>query len=291
MAGKVNEEEDKKTGTQGTGSVTDDTNGGTGNGSTGNAGAGKGTTDNTGNGGNSGEGGNGKTDTTDTTVDEDLKAITDPYDASIGDTQDMIKTLTGSKNQYEEDTKTINKQNKKASMWSGIAEAAAGLVNLFGTMGGATAMKWESPQAKWQDRIHTIAKERESKLEKYNSQLNELNKQLNQLQRKKSDVVAQYKKNEAKIAAHTDEVIKKAISSYNETLAKLDASKKTAIAKSAVSLFKQKASDYFNTYGYFASEEKEQEWAKKCLELAMTFEGEDAEKKPGALAESSLENK
>lgn len=278
MAGYTETEEDKKkTGTQGTGPVTDDIEGGTGNGSTGN-------------GGTSGDGGNGNIGTT-PQEDEALVEITKPLDDSIADTNDMIKTLTGTKNQYEEDTKTINKQNQKVSMWGGIAEAAAGLVNLFGTMGGATAMKWESPQNKWQDRIHTIAKEREAKLEKYNSQLTSLNQQLNQLNRKKSDVVAQYKKNEAKIAAHTDDVIKKAVSSYNETLAKLDASKKTAIAKLAASFFKQKASDYFNTYGYFASEEKEQEWAKRCLELAMTFEGEDAEKKSGALAESTLEEK
>ena len=287
MAGYTETEEDKKkTGTQGTGPVTDDTNGGAGNGSTGN-----GNTDTTGNGGNSGNGGKGNTDTTTTTVDEDLKAITDPYDASIGDTQDMIKTLTGTKNQYEEDTKTINKQNQKVSMWGGIAEAAAGLVNLFGTMGGATAMKWESPQNKWQDRIHTIAKEREAKLEKYNSQLTSLNQQLNQLNRAKGQAVAQYKKNEANIASHANDALQKATSSKQAALAKIEAEDRKSVINFALSTIKDSAGKFFNTFGYFPSEEKMQKMANEAVDMALNLLAKVDEKKSGALAESTLENK
>lgn len=272
MAGYTETEEDKKkTGaTPGTDPNTDETNGGAGNGST----------------------GNGNTDTTDTTVDENLKAITDPYDASIGDTQDMINTLTGSKNQYEEDTKTINKQNKKVSMWGGIAEAAAGLVNLFGTMGGATAMKWESPQNKWQDRIHTIAKEREAKLEKYNSQLTSLNQQLNQLNRAKGQAVAQYKKNDAKVQTQTEIYQAKSKATLAALTQKATDAAKTRISTNASKDFSAWLRSEYTNYGR-PTEETMQKMSDFYYEQAVKRERllyPDLFKED-ALPDSSFENK
>lgn len=77
----------------------------------------------------------------------------------------------------EAEAKRIN----KVMTWGGIAESAAAIANLIGTIHGASNQKWESPQPKWQERADKLRKERDEKLQKLKDQQKALDQQRAQL--------------------------------------------------------------------------------------------------------------
>lgn len=82
------------------------------------------------------------------------------------------------KKQKEADLKAQN--DYRTRLFGGIAEAAASLVNLFGTTAGASNQKFQSQQDTWAQRADAAARERESKIQNLREKQRALQQQIAQ---------------------------------------------------------------------------------------------------------------
>ena len=86
----------------------------------------------------------------------------------------QIGTYEEQRRQYDEDSKQVAKDNRNTQLFGGLAEGAAALVNLFGTIKGGTSMKWDSPQPAWAKTVNEIDSQRKAKSQKIMEQLRSL---------------------------------------------------------------------------------------------------------------------
>ena len=109
-----------------------------------------------------------------------------------------------------ENQKNADKMNaardSKLSLFGGIADAAAALVNLIGTSKGANSAQYASPQPAWQERINALRKEREARIERYKNEADALEEQSARLDYSTALDLSNAEKEDAiKIAARNDE--------------------------------------------------------------------------------------
>lgn len=97
-----------------------------------------------------------------------------PYQQREADIMSQLSAWDEMRRQYNEDSKQVAKNNKQTQLFGGIAEGAAALVNLFGTIKGGTSMKWDSPQPAWAKTVNEINSQREARSQKIMEQLRSL---------------------------------------------------------------------------------------------------------------------
>lgn len=128
----------------------------------------------------------------------------------------------------------MEQQNKRVRTIGGLAEAASALVNVLGTVHGASNQQWQSPQPQWAERADKYRLERDRKLENYREMKQTLERQRAQIQYGISTDAAKMKADKARTLA--DVAAKKAAANYNTSidLAKAGVEAATTSANTAI---------------------------------------------------------
>lgn len=183
------------------------------------------------------------------TYSSDLKTIGETLKSSIDtlgtDMETAGKTYVGlvdnwikaAKNRAETQRKIneeMEQQNKRVRTIGGLAEAASALVNVLGTVHGASNQQWQSPQPQWAERADKYRLERDRKLENYREMKQTLERQRAQIQYGISTDAAKMKADKARTLADVE--AKKAAVNYNSAidLAKAGVEAATTSANTAI---------------------------------------------------------
>lgn len=110
----------------------------------------------------------------------------------------------------------MEQQNKRVRTIGGLAEAASALVNVLGTVHGASNQQWQSPQPQWAERADKYRLERDRKLENYREMKQTLERQRAQIQYGIGTDAAKRKAETAKTLA--DLGAKRAAVKYNSAI-------------------------------------------------------------------------
>lgn len=188
--------------------------------------------------------GSNEGDDTETKLEKDAKSeIFDHINNVQKRYDEIIGEITRERNAYTETKRQEIEQNKRASLWTGLGEAAASIINLAGTLGGATSQAYNNYSHTWANKVDVLRKEREAKLEGYKKQMQTLEnaKQEIELQKasiKQSMAEAEEKTKTAKYnadarIAEADAGVKKAYIDAQERvdIANINASKEVANKK------------------------------------------------------------
>ena len=179
----------------------------------------------------------------------DLKTIGETLKSSIDesgndmtkagkDYLDIANTWIQAANTRAETQRKINEemeqQNKRVRTIGGLAEAASALVNVLGTVHGASNQQWQSPQPQWAERADKYRLERDRKLENYRQMKQTLERQRAQIQYGIGTDAAKRKADNARTFADLEE--KKAAVKYNSAidLAKAGVEAATTSANTAI---------------------------------------------------------
>lgn len=165
------------------------------------------------------------------TYSSDLKTIGETLKSSIDESgDDMTKagkeyldianTWIQAANTRAETQRKINEemeqQNKRVRTIGGLAEAASALVNVLGTVHGASNQQWQSPQPQWAERADKYRLERDRKLENYREMKQTLERQRAQIQYGIGTDAAKRKADNARTLA--DVAAKRAAVKYNSAV-------------------------------------------------------------------------
>lgn len=133
---------------------------------------------------------------------------------------DIANTWIQAANTRAETQRKINEemeqQNKRVRTIGGLAEAASALVNVLGTVHGASNQQWQSPQPQWAERADKYRLERDRKLENYREMKQTLERQRAQIQYGIGTDAAKRKADNARTLA--DVAAKKAAVKYNSAV-------------------------------------------------------------------------
>ena len=183
------------------------------------------------------------------TYSSDLKTIGETLKSSIEQSEtdmakagkdylDIANTWIQAANTRAETQRKINEemeqQNKRVRTIGGLAEAASALVNVLGTVHGASNQQWQSPQPQWAERADKYRLERDRKLENYREMKQTLERQRAQIQYGIGTDAAKRKADNARTFADLEE--KKAAVKYNSAidLAKAGVEAATTSANTAI---------------------------------------------------------
>ena len=183
------------------------------------------------------------------TYSSDLKTIGETLKSSIDESgTDMTKAgndylglvdnwIKAAKTRAETQRKIneeMEQQNKRVRTIGGLAEAASALVNVLGTVHGASNQQWQSPQPQWAERADKYRLERDRKLENYREMKQTLERQRAQIQYGISTDAAKLKADKARTLADVE--AKKAAVNYNSAidLAKAGVEAATTSANTAI---------------------------------------------------------
>lgn len=165
------------------------------------------------------------------TYSSDLKTIGETLKSSIDESEtDMTnagKDYLGIANTWIQAAKTraetqrkineeMEQQNKRVRTIGGLAEAASALVNVLGTVHGASNQQWQSPQPQWAERADKYRLERDRKLENYREMKQTLERQRAQIQYGIGTDAAKRKADNARTLA--DVAAKRAAVKYNSAV-------------------------------------------------------------------------
>ena len=145
--------------------------------------------------------------------------------------------IQAAKNRAETQRKSneeMEQQNKRVRTIGGLAEAASALVNVLGTVHGASNQQWQSPQPQWAERADKYRLERDRKLENYREMKQTLERQKAQIQYGIGTDAAKRKADNARTFADLE--AKKAAVNYNSAvdLAKAGVEAATTSANTAI---------------------------------------------------------
>lgn len=151
------------------------------------------------------------------------------YDNQITDMNSFIGQMQ--ENVRKTEAEASEEQTAKKKMFaSDVTEAVAALANLIGTTQGAKSQQWTSPHQTWVQRVDTLRKERETKLNSYRTQLNSLQQAKRQLQQAKASTALGYERlrsqesnNVAKLELEGQKLQQKIITADKTLAAKLAA--------------------------------------------------------------------
>ena len=133
---------------------------------------------------------------------------------------DIANTWIQAANTRAETQRKINEemeqQNKRVRTIGGLAEAASALVNVLGTVHGASNQQWQSPQPQWAERADKYRLERDRKLENYREMKQTLERQRAQIQYGIGTDAAKRKADNARTLA--DVAAKRAAVKYNSAV-------------------------------------------------------------------------
>lgn len=133
---------------------------------------------------------------------------------------DIANTWIQAANTRAETQRKINeemeKQNRRVRTIGGLAEAASALVNVLGTVHGASNQQWQSPQPQWAERADKYRLERDRKLENYREMKQTLERQRAQIQYGIGTDAAKKKADNARTLADVE--AKKAAIKYNSAI-------------------------------------------------------------------------
>ena len=183
------------------------------------------------------------------TYSSDLKTIGETLKSSIDESgTDMTKAgndylglvdnwIKAAKTRAETQRKIneeMEQQNKRVRTIGGLAEAASALVNVLGTVHGASNQQWQSPQPQWAERADKYRLERDRKLENYRQMKQTLERQKAQIQYGIGTDAAKRKADNARTFADLE--AKKAAVKYNSAvdLAKAGVEAATTSANTAI---------------------------------------------------------
>lgn len=107
---------------------------------------------------------------------------------------DYIATMEQSRQEVLNRANNQVEDTKKASIFTGAAEAASALVNLIGTTAGASNQQWQSPQGQLQSRLYEAIKQRESSIDNYNQVMGTLKQKRAALDANHTLTLAKYDK-------------------------------------------------------------------------------------------------
>lgn len=107
---------------------------------------------------------------------------------------DYIATMEQSRKDALNRANTQVEDTRKASIFSGAAEAASALINLIGTTAGASNQQWQSPQGQLQSRLYEAIKQRESSIDNYNQLMGTLRQKRAALDANHTLTLAKYDK-------------------------------------------------------------------------------------------------
>lgn len=165
------------------------------------------------------------------TYSSDLKTIGETLKSSIDESgDDMTKAgndylglvdnwIKAAKTRAETQRKIneeMEQQNKRVRTIGGLAEAASALVNVLGTVHGASNQQWQSPQPQWAERADKYRLERDRKLENYREMKQTLERQRAQIQYGIGTDAAKRKADNARTLADLE--AKKAAVKYNSAV-------------------------------------------------------------------------
>ena len=165
------------------------------------------------------------------TYSSDLKTIGETLKSSIDESgDDMTKAgndyiglvdnwIKAAKTRAETQRKIneeMEQQNKRVRTIGGLAEAASALVNVLGTVHGASNQQWQSPQPQWAERADKYRLERDRKLENYREMKQTLERQKAQIQYGIGTDAAKRKADNARTLADLE--AKKAAVKYNSAV-------------------------------------------------------------------------
>lgn len=159
-----------------------------------------------------------------TTIGGDLKTSLEQSETDIAkagkDYLDIANTWIKAANTRAETQRKINEemeqQNKRVRTIGGLAEAASALVNVLGTVHGASNQQWQSPQPQWAERADKYRLERDRKLENYREMKQTLERQRAQIQYGIGTDAAKRKADNARTLA--DVAAKRAAVKYNSAV-------------------------------------------------------------------------
>lgn len=159
-----------------------------------------------------------------TTVGNDLKSSLEQSETDMAkagkDYLDIANTWIQAANTRAETQRKINEemeqQNKRVRTIGGLAEAASALVNVLGTVHGASNQQWQSPQPQWAERADKYRLERDRKLENYREMKQTLERQRAQIQYGIGTDAAKRKADNARTLA--DVAAKRAAVKYNSAV-------------------------------------------------------------------------
>lgn len=158
------------------------------------------------------------------TMGSDLKSSIEQSETDMAkagkDYLDIAKTWIQAANTRAETQRKINEemeqQNKRVRTIGGLAEAASALVNVLGTVHGASNQQWQSPQPQWAERADKYRLERDRKLENYREMKQTLERQRAQIQYGIGTDAAKRKAGNARTLADLE--AKKAAVKYNSAV-------------------------------------------------------------------------
>ena len=158
------------------------------------------------------------------TMGKDLKSSIEQSETDMAkagkDYLDIANTWIKAANTRAETQRKINEemeqQNKRVRTIGGLAEAASALVNVLGTVHGASNQQWQSPQPQWAERADKYRLERDRKLENYREMKQTLERQRAQIQYGIGTDAAKRKADNARTLANV--AAKKAAVKYNSAV-------------------------------------------------------------------------
>ena len=158
------------------------------------------------------------------TMGSDLKSSIEQSETDMAkagkDYLDIANTWIQAANTRAETQRKINEemeqQNKRVRTIGGLAEAASALVNVLGTVHGASNQQWQSPQPQWAERADKYRLERDRKLENYREMKQTLERQRAQIQYGIGTDAAKRKADNARTLA--DLAAKRAAVKYNSAV-------------------------------------------------------------------------
>lgn len=159
-----------------------------------------------------------------TTIGGDLKSSIEQSETDMAkagkDYLDIANTWIQAANTRAETQRKINEemeqQNKRVRTIGGLAEAASALVNVLGTVHGASNQQWQSPQPQWAERADKYRLERDRKLENYREMKQTLERQKAQIEYGIGTDAAKRKADNARTLA--DLAAKRAAVKYNSAV-------------------------------------------------------------------------
>lgn len=167
-------------------------------------------------------------------IDESGDDMTKAGNTYIGLVDNWIKAANTRAETQRKINEEMEQQNKRVRTIGGLAEAASALVNVLGTVHGASNQQWQSPQPQWAERADKYRLERDRKLENYREMKQTLERQRAQIQYGIGTDAAKRKADNARTFADLE--AKKAAVNYNSAidLAKAGVEAATTSANTAI---------------------------------------------------------
>ena len=149
-------------------------------------------------------------------IDESGTDMTKAGNDYLGLVDNWIKAAKTRAETQRKINEEMEQQNKRVRTIGGLAEAASALVNVLGTVHGASNQQWQSPQPQWAERADKYRLERDRKLENYREMKQTLERQRAQIQYGIGTDAAKRKADNARTLA--DLAAKRAAVKYNSAV-------------------------------------------------------------------------